>query len=120
MVTDVCILFGCNVPVILRQDSQTGRYELVGESYIYGIMEGEALDETDMASEGVWLEINSRRLNRMPEPPELAQGFTLVDTPLMAKSRLSQMPKGNPTAGQTQTEMFAAVSSPLDIVPEQF
>jgi hypothetical protein len=38
----ICILFGCSVPVVLRP---LGRVvQLVGECFVYGIMDGEALD----------------------------------------------------------------------------
>ena len=44
----VCILFGCSVPIVLRQqkDAGTGEeyFQLIGECYIHGIMEGEALE----------------------------------------------------------------------------
>lgn len=42
----ICILFGCSVPVILRKiifGVDGGCYELVGEAYIHGMMEGQAL-----------------------------------------------------------------------------
>jgi hypothetical protein len=45
----VCILFGCSVPVILRkvEDGNDGNdiMELIGEGYVYGKMEGEAVDD---------------------------------------------------------------------------
>jgi hypothetical protein len=37
----VCILHGCSVPVILRPKEEY--FELVGECFIYGMMDGEAL-----------------------------------------------------------------------------
>lgn len=37
----ICILHGCSVPVILRPHN--GVYQLVGESYVDGIMHGEVL-----------------------------------------------------------------------------
>jgi hypothetical protein len=38
----VCILFGCSVPVILREyDSISKTYKLIGECYVYAKMEGE-------------------------------------------------------------------------------
>ena len=44
----VCILFGCSVPVLLGQQTDAGTGEeyflLIGECYIHGIMEGEALE----------------------------------------------------------------------------
>lgn len=40
----VCIIYGCNVPVILRQIEKDGKtfYRLIGESYVHGAMDGEA------------------------------------------------------------------------------
>ena len=43
----ICIIFGCSVPVVLRKivsDEMTGEhyYELVGDCYIHGMMDGEA------------------------------------------------------------------------------
>ncbi|KAE9367241.1 HET-domain-containing protein, partial [Stipitochalara longipes BDJ] len=38
----VCIILGCDVPFIVREDD--GKYVLVGECYIHGIMDGEAMD----------------------------------------------------------------------------
>lgn len=48
----ICILFGCSVPVILRaqldpHSLQTMHYEVVGECYIYGMMDGEAVAKMD-------------------------------------------------------------------------
>ncbi|TVY17426.1 Heterokaryon incompatibility protein 6, OR allele [Lachnellula arida] len=41
----VCILFGCSVPVLLRKANLTHGefYTLVGECYVHGMMDGEAL-----------------------------------------------------------------------------
>jgi hypothetical protein len=41
----ICILLGCSVPVILREHrvSSDHYFELIGEAYISGIMDGEAL-----------------------------------------------------------------------------
>ncbi|MCJ1406318.1 hypothetical protein MMC19_000383 [Ptychographa xylographoides] len=41
----ICILYGCSVPVILREhNTDTGDYfELIGESYIHGMMDGDAM-----------------------------------------------------------------------------
>ena len=38
----VCLLFGCRVPVVLRERTDGG-FELIGEVYVHGIMKGEAL-----------------------------------------------------------------------------
>ena len=40
----VCVLFGSDVPFILRQVGDQGNYKLIGECYVAGIMRGEALD----------------------------------------------------------------------------
>ena len=44
----VCIIFGCSVPVLLRRCEDAGGreeyFQLIGECYIRGIMEGEALE----------------------------------------------------------------------------
>ncbi|TVY82619.1 Heterokaryon incompatibility protein 6 OR allele [Lachnellula suecica] len=42
----VCILFGCTVPVILRELKPTGDvplYQVMGEAYVHGKMDGEAV-----------------------------------------------------------------------------
>ncbi|KAK5991534.1 hypothetical protein PT974_09818 [Cladobotryum mycophilum] len=42
----VCVLFGCTVPVILRpvkSEADNSMYQLVGEAYVHGVMDGEAV-----------------------------------------------------------------------------
>lgn len=39
----ICVLLGCPVPVILRP--RGSRYELIGDCYVHGIMDGECLSE---------------------------------------------------------------------------
>jgi hypothetical protein len=40
----ICILFGCSVPCILRTHPQEdGAFEFIGEAFIYGKMDGEAV-----------------------------------------------------------------------------
>ncbi|KAF4633399.1 hypothetical protein G7Y89_g4718 [Cudoniella acicularis] len=43
----VCILFGSRVPFVLRECGK-GLFKLVGECYIHGIMDGEAMKRGDM------------------------------------------------------------------------
>lgn len=44
----VCVLLGCNVPVILRRmDNSKEEYLFIGEAYFQGIMDGEALEQVD-------------------------------------------------------------------------
>ena len=41
----ICILLGCSVPVVLREQGQGAErsYKFIGEAYVYGMMDGEAL-----------------------------------------------------------------------------
>ena len=43
----VCILFGCSVPVVLRKVETPYEpvFQLIGETFIYGMMEGQAINE---------------------------------------------------------------------------
>jgi len=43
----ICILLGCSVPVVLRKHGEGTEqyYEFIGEAYIYGMMDGEALEQ---------------------------------------------------------------------------
>jgi hypothetical protein len=40
-----CVLFGCSVPVLLRKRAFKEDYEFIGECYIDGFMNGEALSQ---------------------------------------------------------------------------
>jgi hypothetical protein len=56
----ICILFGCSVPVVLRQVSGD-QYHFIGECYVHGIMDGESL------------------YLKMPEHPySKVRGFTII------------------------------------------
>lgn len=48
----ICILHGCSVPVILREHVtlEDHYYEVIGESFIYGMMDGEAAEEAEALS----------------------------------------------------------------------
>jgi hypothetical protein len=39
----ICILFGCSVPVVLREYEGRNTYRLIGECYVDGFMNGETL-----------------------------------------------------------------------------
>lgn len=39
----ICILFGCDVPVVLRR-LKGGFWEFIGEAFVYGVMDGEAIE----------------------------------------------------------------------------
>lgn len=40
----ICILHGCSVPVVLRRTDDADEWRLVGECFVYGLMDGEAMD----------------------------------------------------------------------------
>jgi hypothetical protein len=42
----IVVLLGCSVPVVLRKSGQ--QYVLFGETYIHGIMNGEAMRDLDL------------------------------------------------------------------------
>jgi hypothetical protein len=46
----ICILYGCSVPVILRPQTVDGRdvWILIGECYVHGLMDGEAMERTNV------------------------------------------------------------------------
>lgn len=63
----VCILFGCSVPCVLQpfwdarwRESQPEYYKLIGEAFVLGKMDGEALDgltEKELAGEDFSFEV---------------------------------------------------------------
>jgi hypothetical protein len=58
----VCVLFGCSIPVVLRkfstgcsENSKEDSYEFIGECYLHGFMNGEALENERSEVQGVRL-----------------------------------------------------------------
>lgn len=45
----ICIILGCPVPLLLRQNNDY--WQLVGETYIHGIMQGESISQKELLSE---------------------------------------------------------------------
>ncbi|EEU40054.1 uncharacterized protein NECHADRAFT_99083 [Fusarium vanettenii 77-13-4] len=45
----VCVLYGCSVPVLLRQSEFGDSFTFVGECFLDGFMEGEGLEQPDLA-----------------------------------------------------------------------
>jgi hypothetical protein len=39
----IAILFGCSVPVVLRKNEGSDSYQFIGECYVHGVMDGEAI-----------------------------------------------------------------------------
>ena len=52
----VCILKGCSVPILLRSRPE-GCYVVVGDAYVHGIMNGEAMAE---ARPSDWVDLEIR------------------------------------------------------------
>jgi hypothetical protein len=40
----VCVMYGSDLPLVLRRVGNKGFYKLIGDCYVEGIMHGEALD----------------------------------------------------------------------------
>jgi hypothetical protein len=44
---NICILYGCSVPVVLRKrsgdDGKDSYWELIGDAYVYNFMDGEGI-----------------------------------------------------------------------------
>ncbi|KAL8636772.1 MAG: hypothetical protein Q9228_005871 [Teloschistes exilis] len=53
---EVWLLQGARVPFVLRPNLENGRYQLIGQSYVHGMMHGEALEMEGFKWSGVELE----------------------------------------------------------------
>jgi len=52
----IFIPLGSAIPFIIRpKQNQPDRYEMIGECYVHGIMNGEAFERDGLASEDVYL-----------------------------------------------------------------
>lgn len=51
----ICVLYGCSVPVVLRlwKENSKPRYRIIGECYVEGIMDGQAMVERYRSCEAV-------------------------------------------------------------------
>lgn len=51
----ICVLYGCSVPVILRpwQEKTKSGYQIIGECYVEGIMDGQTMIERCSSGETV-------------------------------------------------------------------
>jgi hypothetical protein len=44
----ICILWGCNIPLLLRRSEHVDQFVVVGECFLDGCMEGEALEQSEI------------------------------------------------------------------------
>jgi hypothetical protein len=52
----ICILYGCSVPVVLEPQPD-GTYKFVGECYVHGKMDGEAVDPIPSGAKEMWFKL---------------------------------------------------------------
>ncbi|KAG5789227.1 hypothetical protein H9Q69_011707 [Fusarium xylarioides] len=52
----ICILLGCSVPVVLRETADKRHMTLIGEAYVHGKMDGEAMEDTHREPETFYIE----------------------------------------------------------------
>ncbi|KAG5802093.1 hypothetical protein H9Q74_013503 [Fusarium xylarioides] len=43
----IAVLFGCSTPVVIRRYGPYGYYQVIGEAYVQGLMDGEAMELVD-------------------------------------------------------------------------
>lgn len=55
----VCILLGCSVPVVLSRD-RGSLYKIVGEAYVHGMMDGQAMEMVPLREVNGNSEVDSR------------------------------------------------------------
>jgi Heterokaryon incompatibility protein (HET) len=53
----ICILFGCSVPVVLRPIPNTKEFLFIGECYVHGAMDGEAVDPMPSGTRELWFKL---------------------------------------------------------------
>lgn len=93
---DICILFGASVPAVLRRSTDNeDAFQLVGECYVHGIMDGEALSINDGVPEAKWFEITANSptrypLDAAPIPKEESLSYILSPVPLQSKTRYKE------------------------------
>jgi hypothetical protein len=49
----VCVLLGCDVPVILRSHGRGKYFEFIGECYSHGVMKEEMMEAVDAGTAGI-------------------------------------------------------------------
>jgi hypothetical protein len=49
----VGVLFGCSIPLVLRREASQDAWQVVGEGFVYGYMNGEIADQVKSRRVGV-------------------------------------------------------------------
>ena len=49
----ICVFFGALVPFVVRPHKSSGSYQLIGECYVHGIMDGEILQMPGLETEEI-------------------------------------------------------------------
>ena len=115
----VALLLGSDVPIVLR-DRGDGTYEVIGECYLHGVMNGEAIEDRDVWNRGlreilltqqrgscrtvryrIWDEIGLRGRRALHHPfcdtSRLSPKQSVTRTPHHATCHIFGMPKAMPT-----------------------
>jgi hypothetical protein len=53
----ICVFYGCSVPIVLRPIEGTKGFQFIGECYVHGIMDGEALDKKHLRAKERWFKL---------------------------------------------------------------
>lgn len=53
----ICVLFGCSVPVVLRERKATKDFQFIGECYVHGMMDGEAVEPNPRRNQIRWFRL---------------------------------------------------------------
>lgn len=53
----ICIFYGCSVPVVLRPIKGTGEFTFIGECYVHGVMDGEAVSPMPGGTKEQWFKL---------------------------------------------------------------
>ena len=51
----VCVFTGACVPFVIRRHETENKYQLIGECYVHGIMDGEVADMNDVQKGEIYL-----------------------------------------------------------------
>lgn len=127
----ICILFGCSVPVVLRQ-YDTPKYTLVGECYMHGIMDGETVKSVQQEDSllRLWFDIEPHRLDINIESVQVVGSKAFLNIRSIMEYPEPQGLKKQPSfplsartkapINFTQQAATASTKPEFDIFPSQF